>query len=155
MSDNSPKDVFTITPDWPRKGVRFFHMGPWLQNQAAFKADLLTIARRFSHLGITHIVYLGSRGFLLIPLSQLMNAKSVIFRKKGEMPPPVVEETYSGEYRDNTTIVISQGDIQKGARVLIVDDVLATGGTALASIKLVEKVGGQVVGLPSCWAWRI
>lgn len=143
----SPPNIFSICEDWPKMGVRFYHMGPWLQNTPAFKSDLQTIAKRFSHLGITHIAYLGARGFLLQPLSQLLNAKSVMIRKKGEMPPPVIEETYSGEYRDNTTIVMSEDDVQKGARVLIVDDVLATGGTALASIKLVEKLGATVVGM--------
>lgn len=143
----SPKDIFEITEDWPNPGVRFFHLGPWLQNQAAFKSDLLAIARRFSHLGITHIAYLGARGFLMTPLTTLLNCKSVIIRKKGEMPGPVVEVSYSGEYRKDTTIVLRKGDIQKGARVLIVDDVLATGGTAVASIQLLEKAGAQVIGL--------
>ena len=149
MSKKSPPGIFTITEDWPRRGVRFYNFTPWLQNIAVFNADLLALAKRFSHLGITHVVYIGDRGFLMNQLSVHLKAKTAIIRKKGSMPPPFFEETYSGEYRDNTTVILCHGDIQKGARVLLVDDVLATGGTALASVKLAEKAGAHVVGFAS------
>lgn len=138
--------AFDIREDWPKKDVRFYHMGPLIANQLLFKSVIEQISRQYVHQGITHVVSLGSRGFLPGTLiAQTLNAAHVMVRKEGELPPPVLAQTYTGEYR-TATCVVCVGDITKSARVLMVDDVLATGGTALATLELVKQTGATMVG---------
>ena len=102
------------------------------------------LAAPYQGLGITRVVGIEARGFILAaPVAQLLGAGFVPVRKKGKLPGPVRELSYALEYGQDT-IAMQEGGLSKGERVLIVDDLLATGGTARAALDLVRLLGGDV-----------
>ena len=134
-------------PDYPKTGIIFKDITPLLANPAAFQATTDAMAAPFANAGISHVVAVESRGFILGgPVAQRLGAAFVPVRKPGKLPAATKRETYDLEYGTDA-LEIHADACTAEARVLIVDDVLATGGTASAVAKLVEKLGGSVAGL--------
>src|SRR6266480_1185245 len=134
-------------PDFPQKGILFKDITPLLQDPAAFRDAMDRLAAHYKDAGIEAVVGVESRGFIFgAPLAYLLNCGFVPVRKFGKLPSQTVSVEYALEY--GTNVVEVHGDaIKRGQRVLIVDDLLATGGTVMASIELVEKVGGHIAGI--------
>ena len=133
-------------PDFPKPGILFYDITTLLMNGDAFQHALDKLNEVVEATRPDHIVAIESRGFLFgAPLAALSRIGLVLVRKKGKLPGAVISHTYDLEYGTDT-IEISEGFVKPGNRVLIVDDLLATGGTASATKTLLEKVGAEVVG---------
>ena len=137
------KDV----PDFPKKGIVFKDITPLLGDPQGFAATIDQMTEPFVGQGITVVAGVESRGFLLAtPIAYRLGAGVVPVRKKGKLPRQVVSASYALEY--GTDSIEAHADaFPKGSKVLVVDDVLATGGTAKAAVQLIEQIGGQVAGL--------
>ena len=134
-------------PDFPKPGILFRDITPLLANASLFREVITEMARPFPHVGITHVIAVESRGFLFgVPVAQLLNVAFVPARKPGKLPCPTVDEQFALEYGSDT-LSIHADAIDASANVLIVDDVLATGGTAAAVVRLVGKCGARVAGI--------
>ncbi|MBN8546230.1 MAG: adenine phosphoribosyltransferase [Ignavibacteria bacterium] len=133
--------------DFPKPGIMFRDITTLLENPSALNYSAGEIYNRVKHLGITKVAGIESRGFILggIVASHL-NAGFVLIRKPGKLPSAKYSEDYSLEYGTDS-IEMHIDSIKKGDRVLLHDDLLATGGTAAAAIKLIEKAGGEVVSI--------
>jgi adenine phosphoribosyltransferase len=132
-------------PDYPKPGIVFKDITPLLASPDAFRAATEAMAAPFTDARITHVVAIESRGFILGgPVAQRLGAGFVPVRKPGKLPAATRRETYELEYGTDALEIHADacGDL---ARVLIVDDVLATGGTADATRRLVESIGASVV----------
>jgi adenine phosphoribosyltransferase len=131
-------------PDFPKPGILFKDITPVLLDAALFARSTAAMAAPFAGAGISHVVAIESRGFILgAPVAQALRAAFVPVRKPGKLPGRVVREEYALEY--GTDALEMHADALVGAtRVLVVDDVLATGGTAAATCRLVERGGGSV-----------
>lgn len=139
--------VIRDIPDFPTPGIVFKDITPVLADPALMPDVLQAMAEPFLDAGITHVVGIESRGFLFgMPIALGLRAAFAPARKPGKLPWKTERETYSLEYREDT-LEMHIDAVSAGARVLIVDDVLATGGTAEAVVKLVERLGGQVCGI--------
>jgi len=133
--------------DFPKPGIVFKDITPLLQDGALFKAAVDRIAGPFQRKNITHVVSMESRGFIFgSPVAYLLNAGYVPIRKKGKLPHKTLAHTYNLEYGTDT-LEIHADALDASSRVLIIDDVLATGGTANATCKLVENLKAKVAGL--------
>ena len=129
------------------KGVVFWDITPVLKNKACFKEIIKQLAEHYRGKKIDLIVSNEARGFIVgAPLAYALGAGFVPIRKKGKLPSKCVDLTYKKEYECDT-IEIHEDAIQPRQRVLVVDDLLATGGTVKANIELVEKLGGEIVGI--------
>ncbi len=134
-------------PDFPRPGIGFKDITPVLHDPAVFAAVTQALARPFRRDAVTHVLAVESRGFLFgAPVSQHLAAALVPVRKPGKLPRQTVSESYALEYGADRLELHSDA-LGSGARVLVVDDVLATGGTAAAAIRLAERLGATVVGV--------
>lgn len=136
------------TPGFPKEGIIFRDFMPVLADARALKTliDGLEHALPVSADDFDVIAGLESRGFLIgVPLALRLGKGFVAIRKAGKLPPPTLATNYELEY-GTATIEIEQGAIQPGARVLVVDDLIATGGTAQAAKQLIEASGGSVAG---------
>jgi adenine phosphoribosyltransferase len=133
-------------PDYPKPGILFKDITPLLANAEAFIATTNAMADAFIDADITHVVAIESRGFILGgPIAQRLGVGFIPVRKPGKLPAVTRSERYELEY--GTDILEIHADAcDAGSRVLIVDDVLATGGTADATGRLVEALGATVVG---------
>lgn len=134
-------------PDFPKKGILFWDIFSVLQRPKIFQIlkEVLIEAVRNIQPPPDCVVSLDSRGFLFGPLISLeFDFPFVPIRKKGKLPGEVVSSTYSKEYGEDT-LELQLGSIQQGQRVLLVDDLLATGGTLSCASELIEKIGGEVV----------
>lgn len=148
---NFIKDV----PDYPKPGVVFKDITPLLSNSEAFKFSIKQIAEKYHYLNndlnndkkIHKVLGIDARGFIFAsPVACELNAGLAIVRKPGKLPCATIKESYDLEYGSNC-LEIHEDAIKPGENVLIVDDVLATGGTMEATCKLVEKLGGKIVGI--------
>lgn len=134
-------------PDFPQKGVLFKDITTLLKDPLAFKYAIDRMSSHFKNRGIEIVVGMESRGFIIgAPLAYNLGAGFVPVRKEGKLPAPSIREEYSLEYGTNT-LEIHQDAIEPNQRVLVVDDLLATGGTARATIELVKRLKGEPVGL--------
>lgn len=133
-------------PDYPKPGIQFKDITPLLADVGAFAAATNAMADAFAGDGITHVVAIESRGFILGgPVAQRLGAGFIPVRKPGKLPARTRRQEYALEY--GTDVLEIHADAAgQGARVLIVDDVLATGGTACATRALVEGIGAAVAG---------
>ncbi len=132
-------------PDFPKPGIIFKDITPILSDSAVYTRVIDELADRYSKKKIDAIVGIESRGFLFGTSLAYRLAKPFIpVRKKGKLPYKTVEATYDLEY-GSATIEMHVDALQTGQKVLIIDDLLATGGTAAATCFLVEKQGGQIV----------
>jgi adenine phosphoribosyltransferase len=134
-------------PDFPQKGVLFKDITPMLQDSTAFRVALERLAAHYAGAGIQTVVGVESRGFIFgAPLAYLLHCGFVPARKFGKLPAPTVNVEYTLEYGTNI-VEIHTDALKPGERVLIVDDLLATGGTVSATAELVEKLGGHIAGI--------
>ena len=141
------EDWIRDIPDFPQRGYLFKDITPLLQNPAAFHASLDRLAAHYAGAGIEMVVGVESRGFIFgAPLAYLLNCGFVPVRKFGKLPHQTVTVEYSLEYGTNV-VEMHTDAIRPGQRVLIVDDLLATGGTVSAAMELVEKLGGHIAGI--------
>ena len=141
------KDYIRDIPDFPQPGILFRDITPLLRDPEAFNYVIEQLCQKCQNLQIDAIVAVESRGFLFgAPLACRMNKPFIPVRKEGKLPGETVSVAYSLEYGSNV-MEMHLADVNEGDRVLILDDVLATGGTLLATTELVEKAGGQVVGI--------
>jgi len=133
--------------DFPTPGIRFKDITPLLEDPEAFREAIDGIAERFRGSRIKKVVGIDARGFLLAaPVAYLLGAGMVIMRKKGKLPWQTIVREHDLEY-GHGTLEIHKDAIREGDRVLIIDDVLATGGTAGAAAALVRDLKGIVVGI--------
>lgn len=133
-------------PNFPKKGILFKDITTALKKPDVFKAIINNLYELVKELDIDYIAAVESRGYLFgAPLAYKMGKGLVIIRKPGKLPAEVVRESYGLEYGTDT-LEMHKDAIEEGARVLLVDDLLATGGTIKAAEKLVKQVGGKVVG---------
>jgi adenine phosphoribosyltransferase len=135
-------------PDFPKPGVVFKDITPMLANADAFRASIDGIAGHFEgRRRIDKVLGIEARGFIVAaPVAYQFRAGFVPVRKAGKLPWEIERQEYELEYGTDL-LEIHRDAIQPGERVLVIDDVLATGGTAAATVRLVEKLGGVVVGL--------
>ncbi len=134
-------------PDFPKPGILFKDITPVLLDAPLFRRVTDALAAPFGTAGITHVVAIESRGFILgAPVAQRLHAALVPMRKPGKLPAAREREDYALEYGADA-LEMHADAVPEGARVLIVDDVLATGGTAAAACRLIDRVGGGVAGL--------
>ena len=143
----SLKTSIRDVPDFPKTGVLFKDITPLLKDSTAFHRVIDTMAEWLIPQKPDYIVGVESRGFIFSPvLAYKLNAGFIPVRKKGKLPHETEEVAYALEYGE-AVLEIHRDAIPAGARVAIVDDLLATGGTALAAAHLVEKLGGNVVSV--------
>ncbi len=134
-------------PDFPKPGIRFKDLTPVLHDAALFLRTTTALAAAFREARVSHVLGIESRGFIFgAPVAQAMGAAFVPLRKPGKLPRDRVTERYELEYGTDA-LEVHRDAIGAGARALIIDDVLATGGTAAAAIRLAERCGATVVGV--------
>ncbi len=147
MPDIRLEDFIRDIQDFPQQGVLFKDITPMLQDGPAFHAAIDRLAAHYAGAGIQTVVGVESRGFIFgAPLAYQLNCGFVPVRKFGKLPNETVSVEYALEYGTNV-VEIYKDAIKPGERVLIVDDLLATGGTVSAAMELVEKLGGHIAGI--------
>ena len=146
MNDYLRSHIRTV-PDWPVPGVQFRDITPLLQNPRVFRVLIDAFVHRYMEPSLKPDVVAGldARGFILgAVVAYELNVGFVPIRKKGKLPFTVVEETYELEY-GSATVELHTDAVQPGQRVLLIDDFIATGGTMMAGMKLLEKLGATVI----------
>lgn len=134
-------------PDYPKEGITFFDITPILKSYECMNYVIDQMAKTFADSGATKIVAADARGFLFgTPLALKLGIGFVPVRKPGKLPYKTVEASYELEYGADT-LCMHVDAIEKGEKILIIDDLLATGGTCGAMIDLVQGQGGEVVGI--------
>ena len=140
------KNYIAAIKDFPKEGILFRDMTPLLQDSEALKCALDKLAEFAKSVNADVIVGPEARGFIFgTPVAYKLNIGFVPVRKPGKLPRKVRSFEYDLEYGSNT-LCIHEDAIKKGQKVVIIDDLLATGGTVQAAIKLIESLGGEVVG---------
>ena len=138
------KSRIRTVPHWPKQGVMFRDITTLLKDPVGFRLVIDDFLKRYKEKKIDIVVGIDSRGFILGgALAYLLGKGFVPVRKKGKLPHKTVSETYELEYGTDT-IEIHEDAIKKGQNVLIIDDLIATGGTMLAACRLIGKLGGKV-----------
>jgi adenine phosphoribosyltransferase len=141
------KDLIRDVPDFPQEGIVFKDITPVLSDPIAFSTLIDLIVVHFGRGNVDKVVGIEARGFILAsPVAYHFGAGFVPVRKQGKLPSATVSREYELEY-GTATLEIHRDAVRTGERVLIVDDVLATGGTARATASLVEQIGGKVYGI--------
>jgi adenine phosphoribosyltransferase len=139
------KSIIRDVPDFPTRGILFRDITPLLQRGEVFREIIDTFKARYEDKDIQKIAAVESRGFVFAaPLAYALRAGLVPLRKPGKLPYQTIQESYSLEY-GQAALEVHTDAIDPGERVLVFDDLLATGGTASAAIELVRKLGGEVV----------
>ena len=132
-------------PDFPQPGIQFKDITPVLGDARLFAGAIDLMASRHADVGIDACVGIDARGFIFAAAAaKQLGTGFVPVRKKGKLPWKTHEESYSLEYGE-ATVAIHQDALQPGARVLLLDDLLATGGTAAAAVSLLKKIGAEIV----------
>lgn len=141
------KGYIRAVPDYPQPGILFRDITPLLQHAQALRFAIDQMAERYRDAAIDAVVGIESRGFIFgTPLAYLLNVGFVPVRKKGKLPADTITIQYDLEYGSNVLEIHTDG-LRPGQRVLIVDDLLATGGTTEGTVRLVESLGAHVVSL--------
>ena len=141
------KELIREIPDYPKKGINFKDITTLLKNSEALDLVIDSVVKEFQNKGITKVLGLEARGFIFGgAIASKLNAGFVPVRKKGKLPSTVISETYALEYGQDS-LEIHCDAFKAGSRVLIIDDLLATGGTALAMINLAKKLKAKVAGI--------
>jgi adenine phosphoribosyltransferase len=140
-------DLIRNIPDFPIPGIQFKDITTLLRDGPAFKQVIDTLADRYARRGLSAVVGIESRGFIFsAPLAYRLGLGLVPVRKPGKLPAATYQVEYDLEYGSNK-LEIHQDSFEPGARVIIVDDLLATGGTVMGTIELVRRLGGEIAGL--------
>lgn len=143
---NLIKENIRNIPDFPNIGIQFKDITPLLQNPDTLELTSQVLARPYRNKNVDYVVGLESRGFLFgTNLAQDLHAGFVPIRKPGKLPAETISATYALEYGEDT-IEMHTDAFSEGDRIIIHDDLIATGGSAKAATELVEKLGGEVVG---------
>lgn len=143
---NLKKKIRNI-PDFPQKGIIFRDIAPLLEDKEALRDMARKLAEKFRGQKIDKVVGIDARGFILAGiLADRLGAGMVMVRKKGKLPSRTESEEFDLEY-GKAVLEIHKDSIQPGEKVLLVDDVLATGGTMAAAAKLVERLKGKIIGV--------
>ncbi|MFA5139753.1 MAG: adenine phosphoribosyltransferase [Elusimicrobiota bacterium] len=141
------KSLIRDVQDFPKKGILFKDITPLLADAKAFDAAVSAMAEPFKGRGIRRVAGIESRGFLLASIvANKLGAGVIPIRKKGKLPFKKISVSYDLEYGEDC-VEVHEDAAPKGSKVLLVDDVLATGGTAKASCELLEKLGAKVDGV--------
>jgi adenine phosphoribosyltransferase len=144
MNADAVKMAIRDVPDFPKPGILFKDITPVLRDPRLFRGTVGLLADALKGKGITRIAAIDARGFLFgAALAERLKLGLVPIRKKGKLPYKTFEESYDLEYGSNT-VAIHQDAFESGEKVALVDDLLATGGTAAAAARLIEKAGGKV-----------
>ena len=134
-------------PDWPKEGILFRDITPLLADPEAFAAAVDALSAGFAEAGIEYVAAVEARGFIFgSAVAEKLGAGFVPIRKKGKLPAQTESITYDLEYGTDC-LEVHLDAIESGAKVLMVDDLLATGGTMAAACKLIERIGGRVAGI--------
>jgi adenine phosphoribosyltransferase len=141
------RDSVRDIPDFPQPGITFRDITPILSNGQMFRLTITIFSERYQRKSVDKIAAIDARGFIFAgAVANVLGIGFVPIRKKGKLPGPAYEVAYDLEYGSNT-LCIHKDAIKPEERVVIIDDVLATGGTAAAAVQLVEKCGGKIVEL--------
>ncbi|WP_107995193.1 adenine phosphoribosyltransferase [Trichococcus paludicola] len=141
------KQYIADVKDFPEKGIIFRDISPLMANGEAYRYSIKEIVKYAQDLNVDKVVGPEARGFMVgCPVAVELGCGFAMARKKGKLPRETVEVSYGLEY-GKATLQLHQDAILPGDKVLVCDDLLATGGTTAATIELVEKLGGEVVGL--------
>ncbi len=134
-------------PDFPKPGIQFKDITPVLADSRLFAGCIDLLTDQLKPGDVDFVVGIDARGFIFAAAAALrLKAGFVPVRKKGKLPYHTHEESYDLEYGSNT-VAIHTDAVHKGSRVLLVDDLLATGGTAAAAVQLLQKLGAQIIGV--------
>ncbi len=140
------KTLIREVPDFPKPGILFYDITTLLKDAKAFRSILHDLLERYKDKRISKVVGIESRGFILGgPLAYHLQAGFVPVRKPGKLPADIFEVKYNLEY-GSASLAIHRDAVEMGERILVVDDLLATGGTAAATVSLVRQLGGEIVG---------
>ncbi|MFM9863340.1 MAG: adenine phosphoribosyltransferase [Micropepsaceae bacterium] len=140
------KSVIRTIPDYPKPGIMFRDVTTLLSNARAFRTTVDQLVQPYAGTRIDKVAGIEARGFIIAgAVAHQLSVGFVPVRKKGKLPWRTLGETYDLEYGTDT-VEIHEDAVAKGENVLLVDDLIATGGTAEAAIKLIERAGGNVVG---------
>ena len=140
------KDHISSVPDFPKPGILFYDVSTLLSHADAWQVAMGRMAKLISRHQPDILAGVESRGFLVAaPLALKLGLGFIMVRKKGKLPGPTTSYEYDLEYGSDT-IEIQEDALEKGQRVVLLDDLLATGGTMAASIELIKRMGGNVVG---------
>ena len=155
------EDAIRLVPDFPKKGIMFRDVTTAIKNAEVFKEIIDFFIEQFKDIDFDYIVAMESRGFFLgAPIAYAMEKGLVIVRKPGKLPAETISAEYELEYGTDK-LEIHKDAIEPGKKVIIMDDLIATGGTLNASVELVEKLGGKVqlaaflIELPALGARKI
>jgi len=141
------KDKIRCIPDFPKPGILFRDITTLLKDADAFRETIERLAEYYKDKRVSKVAGIESRGFIFgAPLALRLNCGCVVIRKPGKLPAPKESIEYDLEYGSDR-IEVHIDAIEPGERVLVIDDLLATGGTAAAAKKLVEKLGAELVGV--------
>ncbi len=147
MTNEELKAKIRNIPDFPKKGILFRDITTLLKDGPAFTQAVLSLAKPYRNRKIDVIVAVEARGFIFgAALAHELGVGIVPIRKKGKLPAETIDVTYKLEYGEDT-LEIHKDAINPQAQVLVVDDLLATGGTTLAAVELVKKLGGEIAGI--------
>ncbi len=139
-------DYLPVVPDFPKPGIMFRDISPLLANTDAFQESIHQLAQVSKNLEFSHLLGVESRGFIFgAALAATLSKPLILARKPNKLPLAVHQESYGLEYGSDS-LEMQKSILPNGAKVLLIDDVLATGGTLLASARLVQKSGSIVVG---------
>lgn len=141
------KNYIADVVDFPEKGIIFRDISPLMQDGEAYRYAVNEIVEFAKDLGVDKVVGPEARGFMVgCPVAVGLGCGFAMARKKGKLPRETIEVDYGLEYGE-ATLQLHSDAVKPGEKVLICDDLLATGGTTLATVELIEKLGGEVVGL--------
>jgi adenine phosphoribosyltransferase len=147
MTPDDLKKLIREIPDFPKKGILFYDITTLLKDQLGFATLVDLLSEHYIGQDIDVVLGMEARGFIFGPaVAYRLGAGFVPVRKPGKLPAAVTSVSYDLEYGSNT-LQIHQDAIRKGQRVIIVDDLLATGGTAEATVKLAQSLGAEIAGL--------
>ena len=139
------KQAIRNVPDFPKPGIQFKDITPVLADPRLFAGAIDLLANKFKPGSVDAVVGIDARGFIFAAAAAIkLNAGFVPVRKKGKLPYKTIEQDYALEY-GSATVAMHVDALKPGARVLLIDDLLATGGTAAASAALIKKLGAQIL----------
>lgn len=141
------KQYVRDVPDWPKKGIIFKDLTPLFKDPAAFKFALDALRNRYSETKVDKVCGVEARGFILAPtLAYMLGAGFIPVRKPKKLPWETEQVTYELEYGTDT-LEMHRDAVKPGDNILLIDDLLATGGTASAVVRLIERQGGKLAGI--------
>ena len=139
------RDAIRLVPDFPKPGIQFRDISTLLHNQQAFRRAIDLLESQYSLMSLHHIAAIDARGFIFgAALADRLHLSLIPIRKAGKLPGETISEACHVEYGD-AILEVHKDALQPGDRVLVVDDLIATGGTAKAACQLIERLGGEVV----------